>query len=114
MSEVKSDYDYNYKNELQVWKENKEFECQNILMSRPPLYLTHVGTNTTNAKHHICTRLLLGAKMPDLKKLTLPTESSKRKEKPQKEYVPDDPESDPSFSDSSSRKSDLSNDRKYI
>ena len=37
MSESKSDHDYNYKTEFQICKENKEFDHQNILMSRPPL-----------------------------------------------------------------------------
>ena len=32
VSEAKSDYDYNYKTEFQIWKENKEFERQNISM----------------------------------------------------------------------------------
>ena len=30
MSAAKSDHDYNYKTEFQIWKENKEFELQNI------------------------------------------------------------------------------------
>ena len=50
--------------------------------------------------------------MPDPKPLTLPTESSKRKEKAQKEYVPEDPESEPSPSDSSSNESDWYDDIK--
>ena len=37
MSAAKSDNDNNYKTKFQIWKENKEFERQNILMSRPPL-----------------------------------------------------------------------------
>ena len=44
VNEAKSEYDYNYKTEFQLWKENKEFFCQNILMSQPPLDSTHVGT----------------------------------------------------------------------
>ena len=52
VSEAKSDYDYNYKNKFQNWKENKEFECQNISMSQPPLKSTHIGTNTSNTKYH--------------------------------------------------------------
>ena len=51
MSEIQSDYAYNYKTEFKIWKENKEFEHQNILMSRPPLYLTPIGMNTKNAKN---------------------------------------------------------------
>ena len=48
LSEAKYDYDYNYKTESQIWKENKEFERQNILMSRPPLESIPVGTNMSN------------------------------------------------------------------
>ena len=46
VSEEKFDYDYNYKTEFQIWKENKEFERQKISMSQPPLELTPIGTNT--------------------------------------------------------------------
>ena len=54
---------YNYKTDLEIWKENNEFECQNISRSRPPLDFTPVV-----------------AKMADPTTLTIPTESSKRKE----------------------------------
>ena len=33
VSEAKSDHDYNYKTEFQIWKENKEFERQFFSMS---------------------------------------------------------------------------------
>ena len=48
---TKSDYDYNYKTGFDIWKENKEFERQNISMSRPPLDSTPVGTKTLDAKN---------------------------------------------------------------
>ena len=73
----KSDYDYNYKNEFQILKEDKEFEHQNILMSRPPLELTLVGMNTSNEKILSLDSTHVGAKIPDPKILTLPTELSK-------------------------------------
>ena len=38
ISAVNSDHDYKYKNEFQIWKENKEFDGQLFLMSRPRLY----------------------------------------------------------------------------
>ena len=50
MSGAKSDHDYNYKAEFQIWKYSKEFEQQNIFMSRPPLDSTLIVTNTTNTK----------------------------------------------------------------
>ena len=55
----------------------------------------------------------VGTKTSDPKTLTIPSDSSKRKEKARKEYVPEDLESDPSSPDSSSRKYDLSDDIKY-
>ena len=56
----------------------------------------------------------VGKKTPDTKRIALTTDLSKVKEKAQKEYIPEDPESDPSSSESLSSKSDLSNDSKYI
>ena len=53
------------------------------------------------------------AKNSDSKIITLTTNSSKRKEKPRNEYIPEDPYSDSSLSDSSSSKSDFSDDRKF-
>ena len=44
---------------------------------------------------------------------TLATDSSSRKEKSRKEYIPEDPNSDPKFSESLSRNSDLSDDSNY-
>ena len=44
--DAKFGYDYNCKTEFQIWKENKEFERQNISVSRPTLESTAVGTNT--------------------------------------------------------------------
>ena len=52
----------------------------------------------------------IGTKTPDPKPLTRPTDLSKIKVKV---HVPEDLESDPSSSDSSSRKTDSSDYRKY-
>ena len=56
----------------------------------------------------------VGAKTADPKTLPLPTESSKRKEELQKEYVPEDTEPYPIPSDSLSIEYDSSDDIKYI
>ena len=69
---------------------------------------TPVGTKTSDKEIPVTELTPIGAKMPDPKTPT--TESSKRKEKVHKEYVPEDPESDPSLSDSLSSKSDFSDD----
>ena len=82
-------------------------------MSRPPLYLTPIGTNTTNEKIPHFEWAPVGTKTPDPKPLTLPTESSKRKEKALKEYILENLESDPSLLDSSPSESDFSDDSKY-
>ena len=102
VSGAKSDYDYNYKTDFQIWKENKEFERQNILMTRPPLESTPIGAITSNLKLSHLDSTPVGTKMSDLKPPTRPTESSKRKGKAQKYYVLEDLESDLSMSDSPS------------
>ena len=51
------------------------------------------------------------AKTPD--PIIRTADSSKSKEKARKEYVPEDPESEPNSLDSSSSKYDFSNDSKY-
>ena len=53
----------------------------------------------------------IGAKTPYPKTIT--TESSKVKEKARREYLPEDPDSEPSSLDSLSREPDSSNDSKY-
>ena len=55
----------------------------------------------------------VGTKISDPKPLTQPMVSSKRKEKSGKEHIPEDPDSEPSLSDSSSNKYDWSDDSKY-
>ena len=61
-----------------------EFERQNISMSRPPLDLTHIGTNTTKEKISYLGSTPVSTKIPDPKALTRPTESSKAKKNREK------------------------------
>ena len=107
VSEAKLDHDYNYKTGLKFWKENKEFERQNISMSRPHLHLTPIGTNTSNAKISHLDSNPVGRKTSDPKPLKRPMKLSKIKEESGKEYVPEKPESDPSLSDPSLSESDF-------
>ena len=72
VSEEKSDYDYNYTTEFQIWKENKEFERQIFSMSQTPLDSPTVGMNMTNKKISPLDSTPVGAKIPDPKTLTLP------------------------------------------
>ena len=88
--------DYNYKTDLEIWREDKQFERQNIARSRPPLHSTPVGKKTPDAKTPTMDSNTIVAKTSDSK--TPATESSSRKERSRKEHVPEDPESDPSSS----------------
>ena len=70
---------------------------------------TPIHINTTNANTSHLDSTPVDTKTPDFKALTQPTELSKRKGK---DHVPKDPESDPSLSDSSLRKSDTHDENK--
>ena len=74
--------DYNYKTDFDIWRENKQFECQNITRSQPPLDLTHVGAKTSGAKIPAMKLTPIGAKMSDPKTPTM--DSSVCKEKREK------------------------------
>ena len=70
VNEANSEYDYNYETEFQIWKENNEFQRQNILMSHPPF--------DSKGKLSPLDSTPVGAEMTNPEKLTLPTELSKR------------------------------------
>ena len=48
MSATRSEQNYSYKTDFEIWRENQDFGRQNISMNRPPLESTPIGTNTTN------------------------------------------------------------------
>ena len=73
MSAEKSDHEYCYKTGFEIWRENKEFEHQHILMSRPPLDSTPIGTNMTNITTSHLESTPIETKTPDPKPLTRPT-----------------------------------------
>ena len=75
--------EYNYKTDLGIWKENKEFECRNNARSPPPLGWTPVSTIIPDAKIPPLDSTPIGAKTSDPKTPT--TDSSERKLKAQKE-----------------------------
>ena len=50
MSWTRSELDYSYRTDFQNWRENQDFGCQNISMSRPPLDSGPISMNTTNGK----------------------------------------------------------------
>ena len=74
-------------------------------MSRLPLDLTPIATNTTNPKTSPIDLITIGTKTPEPTPRTLPTEKSTRPMESSKQngkvHVPEDTELDPSFSDSS-------------
>ena len=48
MSATRSEQDNTYKTDFQIWRENRNFGCQDNSTSRPPLDSTPIGTNNTN------------------------------------------------------------------
>ena len=102
--------DYHYKTYFKNWKDNKSFESQHIAMIRPPEDLTRVG-NKIRCKIPATDSTHIVEKTSYPKTPT--TDSSMRTEKDLKSYIPEDHESDPSLQDSSSRKIDFSNNKKY-
>ena len=73
--------DYNYKTDLEIWEEKR-----------------NVSAKTIQGVEHLWNQFLLVKKRqtPKQQQRTI----QKRKEKAQKEYVPEDPGSDPSLLDS--------------
>ena len=70
MSKSKSDHDYNYYTDFSIWRENREFEHQNISMSQTPLELTPIGMNTKNTKLSHLDSTPIGTKTSEPKLLT--------------------------------------------
>ena len=89
---------------------DQDFGCQNDSMSRPTLDLTPLGMNTTNITTSPIDLIPVGPKTPDPTPLTQPT---KLIEQNGKAHVPGDPDPYPSFSDSSSKKFNSSNDSNF-
>ena len=48
MKVERSDQDYSYKADFEIWRGNQDIGRQNISMSQPPLDSTTIGTNMTN------------------------------------------------------------------
>ena len=71
---------------------------------------TTLDTNTTNGKKSPIDSIPVETKTPDPMPLTRPTEPP---EQNGKAHVPGDPDPDPSLSESSSKKSNYSNDSNY-
>ena len=78
---LKSDYDNNYNTDLEIWKENKEFEHKKNARSRTPLDLTPVGTKTLDAKYHLFNRLMLVIKLQTAKHQQRTCQNAKKKRK---------------------------------
>ena len=88
MSTTRSDKDYSYKTDFQIWRGNKNFGRQNILMCQPPLVSTTIGANKSNGKTSQLDSIPIRTKAPERMPRTRPTELSKQKGKL---YVPADP-----------------------
>ena len=74
MSAARSDQDYSYKTDFEIWRENQEFEHQNISMSRPPLELTPLGMKTTKGTASPIDSIPVKTKTQEPTSLTPPTE----------------------------------------
>ena len=100
----------NYKTDCEfVHKDSKlQSERKNVELSQPILDLTPVGVRVFWLPLYSTP---VGAKILDAK--TPATDYSARKEKTQKEYVPEDPDADPNPSDSLSSESDLADNINY-
>ena len=70
MSAAESYHNYNYKTDFEIWREDQEFERQNILMSPKSLDSTPIDMNTKNAKTSHLDSTPVGTKPPDPKLLT--------------------------------------------
>ena len=77
--------------------EDQDFGRQNDPMSRPTLDSTPLGTKTTNGTTSPIDSIQVGTKTPDPTPLTRPTEFPYQNIKL---HVPQDPDLDPSSSDS--------------
>ena len=92
---------YNYKNDFETMREIQYFEREDISMSQPTLDSTPIVKNTTNRTTSLMDSIKVGTKTPDPMPLTKPTEFP---EKNGRAHVPNDPDPDPSLSDSSLKK----------
>ena len=99
MSGTRSELDYSYKTDFQNWRENQDFGRQSISMNQLPLDPNTIFTDTTNGTTLPIDLIPIGTKTPDPTPQTRPSDSSKRKGKV---HVPENPEIDPSLSESSS------------
>ena len=110
MSAEKSDHNYKYKTDFQILRENQEFERQNILISRPPLDSTPIDT-----KHEKRKNVTFGIDSYWYKNARPQSTNTTNRIIKSKGWdpVPEDTESDPALSDSSSSKYDSSYDSKY-
>ena len=114
MSRTRSEQNYSSKTYFETRRENQYFGRQNNSMSRPPLYLTHFGKNTTNGTTSPIDLVSVGTKTPEPTLQTRPTDSptlpTNLPEQNGKAHVPGDSDLDPSWSYSSSNKYNLSKD----
>ena len=80
VSKIGSEKDYNAKTNFENRIENKDFGCQNNVMSLPPLDSTTLGTNMTNRTTSPIDSIPVRTKTPEPTPLTRPTELSEKME----------------------------------
>ena len=74
-SAARSNQNYRYKTDFEIWRENQDIGRQNILMSPLTLDSTPIGMNTTNRKTSKLDLTPIGTKTPEPTPLTRPMES---------------------------------------
>ena len=110
VSGARPEQNYNSKSDFETRRGgvvNQDFGRQNNSMSRPPLDSTPLGNNTNNVTTSLIDSIPVRTKSPDPVPLTLPTYFP---EKNGKVHVPGGPDPYPSSLDSSSNKSNWSDD----
>ena len=114
VSRTRSEQNYSAKTDFETRRENQGFGRQNNSMSRPPLDSTHSCTNINNITTSPIESIPVRKKTPKPTPLTTPTDfptlTTDLLGQNGKAYVPGDPDPDPLLSDSSLKKSNLSND----
>ena len=110
VSRTRSEHNYNAKTDFETRRENQDFGRQNNYMSRPPLDLTILGTNTTNGTmspiYSIQSKTKMTEPTPRTPPTDYPTLPTDLPEQNGKAHVLGDLNPDPSSSDSLPNKYD--------
>ena len=92
----RSEQKYSSKTDFETRRESQDFGRQNNSMSRPPVYSTSIGTNTTNITTSPIDLIPVRTKMPEPTPQTLPADyltlPTDLPEQNGKSHIPGDPD----------------------